>query len=604
MQTKRIGWRRGGRALAAAAGIALGAMPALGMNYSTPYVRDGLPVVLGAMGYGADIGVLEVNNSAGSNGFVTHANTADWGLQTLADVQNFSGFAAATDDSAHGTSVARIMDNLFTYGDSGSGPFASTPYYTTWSVGMAPRAQYHGALFDGNDTKAATLSLNSSLAYLTSTAHVQAINCSWGAMPNSQAELNGSSLDALLLDEYTGYKGKTGGTAGGYRDALMVVAAGNEGETTGLLRSPADSYNVLTVGAQDVGNPSFTIDDPARTPLPKVAPFSSWRPLANGRSGVDVVAPGSYIAIVQQFKVDPGYVLAGFSGVVGSGTSFAAPHVTGEAAILYGATNIPLDQSESIVVQLSTTEKGHAFSSDHKLIKALIINSADKIRGLSATGAAQSRWQPGQVVIGPGGVPNAVVPLNYAVGAGEANANEAYLGYREVSNRFWSVNTLTQTGEVDTFDFGGGMLVDETSGDGFLLSLKATLVWDRHVDLLVNTNPGDSSDGILEKDLLSNLDLVLQKETVGGTWEDVYLSAGTLDNLEHIYIPQLSGYDHYRLEVVGTSLVDPLIDGSYAESYALAIAFGTAVPEPGMFGVLLVVMFGAAARRRRVPVSD
>ena len=57
------------------------------------------------------------------------------------------------------------------------------------------------------------------------------------------------------MDEYMGYSGKTGGTTHAYLDRLMVMAAGNSGGTTGLLGTPADSFNGLSVGALDSVNP-------------------------------------------------------------------------------------------------------------------------------------------------------------------------------------------------------------------------------------------------------------------------------------------------------------------------------------------------------------
>jgi hypothetical protein len=577
--------------------LAAGSLGVRAMNYAVPYVREGLEYSLDTWGYGATLGLLEVNN--GDNAILTYSNAPEWGLQTFRDVQDFSGYAPITNDSAHGTLVAHILDNMYSFNDQTNIPYGAlnlqTDYITTWSLGMAPRASYYGALFDGNDTKSAFLSLNSSLAYLTGTAHVQAINNSWGGAVNQASDLNGLGDYALLMDEYTGYHGKTNGTTGAYRDVLMVIAAGNSGA---LLGTPADAYNGLTVGALDNGNHTSTyLDDPTRAPIPVVADYSSKWPLANGRCGVDVVAPGTWMAIVENFTVgtDNGsLVLKNLTGVLGSGTSFATPLITGLAGILYGAPDHPLDNTENLISVSTATLKGTPFSTDHKLIKALIINSADKIAGCDSNGVAQATWQPGEISVGLDGVTNSIHPLNYAVGSGQANANEAYFSYYEVSNRFWDVNMLNANGQTNFYTYGQDKFVNADLSSP-ALRLTATLVWDRHVDYTVNIDTNDLNNlgTLLDTNLLSNLDLVLQEESAPGVWADLYRSISTVDNVEQIYMDELSATNSYRLDVIATSLVDPV----GGEQYALVVSY-LPIPEPATAALTGLCALGALARRR------
>jgi hypothetical protein len=567
------------------------------MNYSVPYVRDGMPFSLDTWGYGATIGIIEVNN--GDNAILTYSNAPERGLQTLYTVQDFSGFAPVTNDSAHGTLVAHILDNMFTYNSQTNIPYTAlnlaTDNITTWSLGMAPRASYYGALFGGTNTKAEFLSLNSSLDYLINSNHVQAINNSWGANVTNALYLNGMDDYALLMDEYTGYFGKTNDTTGAYRNVLMVMAAGN---SSNLLGVPADAFNVLSVGALDVGNHTTTyIDDPTRSPIPSVAPFSAQRPLADGRCGVHVVAPGSWIAVIENFTVgtdtNGSLVLKDLQGVLGDGTSFAAPHVAGEAALLYGAPNHPLDNTEGLISVSPTTLKGSAWNTDHKLIKALIINSADKIAGLDSNGVAQAAWQPGLITVDLDSVTNSIHPLNYAVGAGEANAQEAYFSYYEVSNRFWDVNTLAAEGQTNYYVYGQSKFTNVNPYQPGL-RLTATLVWDRHVDYVVDTDTNNGVLGsLLDTNLLSNLDLILQQETTPGIWVDIYRSISTLDNVEHIFLSELSATNSYRLDVIANSLGDPL----GGEQYALVVSF-LPVPEPSTIALTGAFALAALARRR------
>ncbi len=570
---------------AAALGLA-SALSAQALDLSVPYIRQGLPYfgADGVAGFGAVVGHIEVRGAEGNgiDGFNGHRQTGlgpnpgdpNFGQFGYQDVRDFTGDNDPSDNSFHGTFVAGVMAGEYISVSNGT---QSAPF-----LGVAPLAKYYGAIFDGDGTKAGFLSLNSSLNYVLQVSGASIVNNSWGSNPTSAAQLDGSTFaESLLLDEYTGYAGKTGGTTHTYLDRLMVTSAGNSGADTGLVGSPAESFNGLSVGALDVVNPAASeLFDAGRTPVARVAPYSSWRPLADGRAGVHVVAPGTNIwstLAINYFNQND--LVAG----VASGTSFAAPHVAGQAALLYGA-----------VSGLFLTEKNTLlFGADHKLIKALIINSAVKIPGLDATGTPQSTWQPGLLTT-TGGVPNAVVPLNYAVGAGSANAEEAFAQLRESANRFWTLDTLLTTGTERFYTFGTGKFVSDTPSEP-LIGLTATLVWDRHVDFTVSTNLADDSHGDLTKDLLSNLDLILQQEIAPGIWTDIFLSAGALGNVEHIYLPDLATGGNYRLEVRGTAIVEP----DLGETYALVVAYQTA-PEPGTAGLLLlgVVILGAHRRRR------
>jgi serine protease AprX len=127
---------------------------------------------------------------------------------------------------------------------------------------------------------------------------------------------------------------------------VVVVAAGNyatDGAESGVLYAPANDPFVITVGASELNGTSSIADD-------VVAPWSAWGYTPDGFAKPDLSAPGRvlygptpqtsamYVQHPERWATTPGYMWM-------SGTSFAAPIVSGAAAwILAAHPNFTPDQ--------------------------------------------------------------------------------------------------------------------------------------------------------------------------------------------------------------------------------------------------------------------
>jgi serine protease AprX len=120
---------------------------------------------------------------------------------------------------------------------------------------------------------------------------------------------------------------------------VVVAAAGNyavNGQQSGVDYAPANDPFVITVGATDVNNSPDPKDDTA-------APWSAYGYTPDGFLKPELSAPGRYMiagvpegsALALKGGQNPKLVKHGFLQL--SGTSFAAPIVSGAAAALIGA---------------------------------------------------------------------------------------------------------------------------------------------------------------------------------------------------------------------------------------------------------------------------
>lgn len=189
------------------------------------------------------------------------------------------------DDAGHGTHVAGTIGAV---GDNARG-----------IAGVCWKVRLLSLRVGRVDGFASTVEIISAFDYAVKLRrrgeNLRVINCSWGG-----GEPSAALLDAIQL--------------AGAADILVVCSAGNDRQNTDDLPTfPADydAPQVLSVAA------STACDEPAS--------FSNF-----GRLTVDLAAPGSAILSTYRSGTEPAENYA-----VLSGTSMAAPHVSGAAALLW-----------------------------------------------------------------------------------------------------------------------------------------------------------------------------------------------------------------------------------------------------------------------------
>ena len=130
---------------------------------------------------------------------------------------------------------------------------------------------------------------------------VTIINSSNGGPANQEDNLQSRMID-MFVDMY---------------DLTFVKSAGNRGPAPRTVTSPGQAFNVITVANIDTKGTPTRADD-------SIAQNSSRGPTIGGRFKPDLAAPGQPI-----YSTD---LASGFR--LDSGTSFAAPHIAGAAALL------------------------------------------------------------------------------------------------------------------------------------------------------------------------------------------------------------------------------------------------------------------------------
>lgn len=209
--------------------------------------------------------------------------------------------------SGHGTHTSGTV--LGDLAGSFSGTFlASTPtaHNHEQADGMAPNAQL--LMQDIGGTASTSVYINDFAGTLNQAyaGGARIHNNSWGSSTAGQYNSNDSEADS---------------TSWHNEDMLVVVSAGNDDPGPVQTGSPSNAKNVLSVAA--LGHAGSTT----------VAGYSNRGPAADGRMKPDIAAPGSSVQSARNTTTTsavPVYT----SPVAFSGTSMAAPTISGNAALV------------------------------------------------------------------------------------------------------------------------------------------------------------------------------------------------------------------------------------------------------------------------------
>ncbi len=553
------------------------------------YVSGNSGTVVGPFA-GTDINTNVGANRFYSNGY-TGTNTAIanieaghvWsGHETLGTTTQITNHGSSINEvDRHATWVGMVLAGRQAGGSPGIYQDGLAPAAQLYSGGLA--AQWNGSRYALNFSYFFSTyfdqyrrAFSTGMDGTGRTADV--INSSYGG-----GDITGTGTAALATDGFANANPRT----------TFVVSAGNSGPGPNQVSAPASGYNNITVaalGADPLYNAPSSFSSGG--PNDYADPFGT---VFNARQVVDIAAPGQQLSAAYYGGQTGGNGTTdnpniggtgpsgGPSGIAGSaahysrgiaGTSFAAPTVAGGVALLDDAAYAAMP--------------GNPDARDGRVIKAVLLNSADKTTG----------WNNGQFahVNGNGGVQTSQA-LDNRVGTGKMNLDTAF-------DQFLGGTTDVpgtasgNLGQVEEIGWDFGQVVSGTTNDYFFNSpllggstFTATLTWFRDRSVDAQNNLADLS--------YDDLDLELWSVVAGVPTSLISESSSTYNNTEHFSFT-LPATTDYALRVRWAGELFDLIGDANQETYG--VAWMGVVPEPSTLALGAVGMLGFAVyvvRRRR-----
>lgn len=333
--------------------------------------------------------VVDITDSGLDKGLISdfsvHPDFLDAdGHSRVAYNTDYSGEEQKQDRRGHGSLVASVVGGL------GSTAREDANGYM-FGLGIDPMVRLGASkIFDTLGHLGPRMSFTNVLSAAYA-AGARVSNNSWG---------NGSNVYDSTAQEYDArVRDAQPGTAGN-QEMVIVFSAGNNG-AGGHISSPGTGKNVITVGASENYRPEGTdscnldgqgaIGPEGADNALDILRYSAGGPTADGRAKPDIAAPGTHIqgaasraAPLIGNGLCPGSTLLQPSGqqfyTWSSGTSLAAPHITGAASLVrrfFTANNL----------------LGDSRAPSPAMTKAFLINSASYLSGENAGGNLPSDRQ-------------------------------------------------------------------------------------------------------------------------------------------------------------------------------------------------------------------